>query len=155
MALVAARVVACPDGSSYNENMIEHLHTHIIEEFRANTRTDTIFILASIFLNLVALAVNSIVAAEDPGSAQYILFFIFVALIVVVNWVVVAGLRRGKQTRRKLLEGLLRIYQDNNIDQYYDASILESYDRRYVLFTIVVVVTGAVAAAVPAVLLFM
>jgi hypothetical protein len=38
--------------------MIERVHQHIIEELQQNTRTDTIFIITSIFLNLLTLAVN-------------------------------------------------------------------------------------------------
>ena len=135
--------------------MIEHLHEHIVEELRANTRTDTVFILSAIMLNLIALAVNSIIAGEDPGTSQYIVFSLFVALVIVVNFVVVLGLRRGKQTRRKLLTGLLRMYADHKVADYYDPSILESYDARYTLFTIVVLFTGVVAIAVPAVTLLL
>ncbi len=133
--------------------MIEHLHEHIIEELRADARTDTVFILTAILLNLIALAVNSIVVSEDPETSLYIVFALFVALVVVVNTVVVLGLMRGRQTRRKLLTGLLRMYKDHNVADYYDASILESYDTRYNLFTIAVLFTGLVSVAVPTVLL--
>ncbi|MCK4515292.1 MAG: hypothetical protein KAU31_08545, partial [Spirochaetaceae bacterium] len=78
-----------------------------------------------------------------------------VALVIVVNTVVVLGLRRGRQTRRKLLSGLLRMYADHNVAGYYDASILESYDTRYNLFTIAVLFTGIVSIAVPTVLLLL
>jgi len=36
--------------------MIQRVHEHIIEELRTNTRTDTIFVLTAILLNLVTLA---------------------------------------------------------------------------------------------------
>ena len=139
--------------TGYTDTMIEHLHEHIIEELRADARTDTVFILTAILLNLIALAVNSIVVSEDPETSLYIVFALFVALVVVVNAVVVLGLRRGRQTRRKLLTGLLRMYKDHNVADYYDASILESYDTRYNLFTIAVLFTGLVSIAVPTVLL--
>ncbi len=42
--------------------MIERVHEHIITELQQNTRTDTIFILTAIILNLLALGVNSGVA---------------------------------------------------------------------------------------------
>ena len=139
--------------TGYTDRMIEHLHEHIIEELRADARTDTVFILTAILLNLIALAVNSIVVGEDPETSLYIVFALFVALVVVVNTVVVLGLRRGRQTRRKLLTGLLRMYKDHDVADYYDASILESYDTRYNLFTIAVLFTGLVSIAVPTVLL--
>lgn len=43
--------------------MIERVHEHIITELQQNTRTDTIFILTAILLNLIALGVNSGVAS--------------------------------------------------------------------------------------------
>ena len=137
----------------YTDSMIEHLHEHIIEELRADARTDTVFILSAILLNLIALAVNSVVVGEDPEASLYVVFALFVALVIVVNTVVVLGLRRGRQTRRKLLTGLLRMYKDHNVSDYYDASILESYDMRYNLFTIAVLFTGIVSIAVPTALL--
>lgn len=39
--------------------MIEHGHNHITSELNQNTKTDTIFILTAISINLVTLAVNS------------------------------------------------------------------------------------------------
>ena len=39
--------------------MIEQVHKHIISELNQNTRTDIIFILTAVFLNLLALAINS------------------------------------------------------------------------------------------------
>jgi len=133
--------------------MIEHMHEHMIEELRANTRTDTVFILASIALNLIALAVNSFVAGNEENASRIPVFVLFVALVLVINSVVIAGLRRGRVTRRKLLQGLLKMYEDHDVAGYYDSSILESYDTRYTLFTLVVVFTGAIAIAVPVVLL--
>ena len=33
--------------------MIEHVHKHITSELQQNTKTDIIFIIAAIFLNLI------------------------------------------------------------------------------------------------------
>ncbi|MBI3040693.1 MAG: hypothetical protein HYY80_03455, partial [Chloroflexi bacterium] len=43
--------------------MIERVHEHIVFELGTNARTDIIFVLAAIILNLVSLGVNSGVAA--------------------------------------------------------------------------------------------
>jgi len=129
--------------------MIEHVHEHIIEEVKTNTRTDTIFVLTSILLNLVVLAINSALGSEDEGSVNYLVMAIFTLLLVVVNLVAIFGLFKGRQTRQKLVDGLLRIYQDNGVDGYYDRSLLESYRTRYLMFIMVVVATGVVGAVVP------
>jgi len=130
--------------------MIERVHEHIITELQQNARTDTIFIVTAILLNLVILAVNSIIAAEDEGvTTTMIVMFLFVCLLIVVNVVVIFGLLKGKQTRLKLINGLLKMYKDQGVEGYYDASLLSNYNTRYNLFILVVVFLGVVAIVVP------
>ncbi len=130
--------------------MIERVHEHIITELQQNARTDTIFILTAIILNLLALLINSIVALQsDREATTWIVFFTFVALLIVVNFVVEIGLIKGRQTRIKLLNGLLKMYKDHGVEGYYDASLLSNYNTRYNLFIIAVVFIGVIAIAVP------
>jgi len=128
--------------------MIESVHKHIIEELQQNTRTDTIFIVASILLNLLTLAVNSSIG-QGKSASRTPLMLIFVALTVVVNLVVIIGLLKGKQTRSKLLSGVIKMYKDQGVDGYYDASLLSNYSTRYNLFILVVVFLGLIAIVVP------
>ncbi len=134
--------------------MIERVHQHIISELQQNARTDTIFILTAILLNLVTLGINSgIAAGSNPTAATWTVFFTFIALLIVVNLVVIVGLSKGKQTRVKLLNGLLKMYADQGVEGYYDASLLSNYNTRYNLFTLAVVFTGLIAIVVPIVLI--
>jgi hypothetical protein len=133
--------------------MIERVHEHIIEELQQNARTDTVFILTAIFLNLVTLAINSSVASNTGSSTNWIVFLTFTALVIVVNFVVVNGLLKGKQMREKLISGLLKMYKDNNVEGYYDPTLLTNYDTRYNLFLVAVSFTGIVALLIPIVLL--
>jgi hypothetical protein len=128
--------------------MIERVHQHIIEELQQNTRTDTIFIITSIFLNLLTLAVNSGIA-QGKSANRTIVMLIFVSLTIVVNFVVIIGILKGKQTRSKLLNGLIKMYKDQGVDGYYDSSLLTNYNTRYNLFILVVVVLGLIAIVVP------
>jgi hypothetical protein len=133
--------------------MIEHVHNHITSELNQNTRTDTIFILTSILLNLITLAVNSgISKGSRTDTSSLIVMYLFVCLIVLVNLVVVIGIMKGKQTREKLLAGLILMYKDQGVDKYYDVSLLSNYNLRYNLFIMVVVFTGIIATVVPFVL---
>ena len=129
--------------------MLERIHKHIVSELQQNGRTDTIFIITAILLNLLALAVNAGVAAASSTTTSTIVMVMFTILIIVVNFVVILGLQRGKQTRQKLTEGLLKMYRDQGVDGYYDESLLGNYEMRYNLFMLVVVVTGIVAIVVP------
>ncbi len=129
--------------------MIERVHEHIISELNTNTRTDTIFVLTAIILNLIALGVNSGMASGQNSSTATIVMFTFVVLILVVNFVAEIGLIRGRQMRRKLLNGLLKMYKDQGVEGYYDASLLSDYKTRYNLFMLTVLVTGIIAIVIP------
>ncbi|MFC2123018.1 hypothetical protein ACFLRP_04975 [Bacteroidota bacterium] len=134
--------------------MIERVHEHIITELQQNSRADTIFILTAILLNLITLGVNSGVAAGgNKDATAWIVFFTFLALLIVVNFVVEIGLIKGRQTRIKLLNGLLKMYKDQGVDGYYDASLLSNYNLRYNLFIVAVVFTGIIAMVVPLILM--
>jgi hypothetical protein len=130
--------------------MIEHVHNHITSELQQNTKSDTIFILSAILLNLITLAINSgMVEKSRTDTTMLLVMFIFVGLLVLVNIVVIFGLLKGKQTRIKLINGLLSMYRDQKVDQYYDESLLGNYSTRYNLFIMVVVCTGIIAVVVP------
>ena len=133
--------------------MLEHVHNHITKELEQNTKTDTIFILAAILLNLITLAVNSgLVEKSRTESSTLAVMFVFVTLIVLVNLVVIIGLLKGRQTRMKLTDGLIKMYRDQDVAKYYDESLLGNYNVRYNLFIMVVVCTGVIATIVPFIL---
>ena len=129
--------------------MIEHVHKHITSELHQNTKTDIIFILSSIMLNLIILLTNSNLANNKDGKSNLVVMFIFVTLLVLVNIVAIFGLIKGKQTRTKLINGLIAMYRDQNVAKYYDESLMGNYNIRYNLFIMVVVCTGVIATVVP------
>jgi len=130
--------------------MLEHVHKHIVSELQQSAKTDIIFILSSIVLNLITLAINSgSVEKSRTDETILVVMFIFVALVILINVVAIIGLLKGKQTRTKLLNGLISMYKDQHVDKYYDESLLSSYSVRYNLFIMVVVCTGIIAIIVP------
>jgi hypothetical protein len=133
--------------------MIERVHEHIISELGTNSRADTIFILTGIILNLIVLGINSAIASGDPDTSTIIVMFALVALLIVVNLIVEFGLIRGRQTRVKLLNGLLKMYKDQGVADYYDQSLLSDYRTRYNLFMFGVLFIGIVAIIIPIILL--
>lgn len=134
--------------------MLEKVYDHIISDIKQNTRTDTIFIIVALVLNFISLAVNAGVAHDD-GPASTWTMVTLIGLVIVVNLVVIFGLLRGRDTRNKLISGLLRMYKDQNVEQYYDASIVSNYDTRYLLFILAVVTTGVTAIVIPLLLKFL
>ncbi|MFH0914309.1 MAG: hypothetical protein V1849_03355 [Chloroflexota bacterium] len=135
--------------------MIERVHEHIIGELNTNTRTDTIFVLTAIILNLITLGINSGIAASARNSqdnTSTIVMFTFVALLIVVNIVAEIGLIRGRLMRKKLLDGLLKMYKDQGVEGYYDTSLMGDYGTRYNLFMLTVLFTGLIALIIPFIL---
>jgi protein-S-isoprenylcysteine O-methyltransferase Ste14 len=130
--------------------MLEQIHKHLVSEIQQNTRTDTIFIITAILLNLLSLGINSAMASNSrEDTSLFLVMFIIVALVIVVNIIVIIGLIKGKQTRVKLTNGLIKMYKDQNVDKYYDSSLLLNYNTRYNLFILAVVFIGAIAIAIP------
>lgn len=130
--------------------MLEYVHKHIVAELQQSAKTDMIFILSSILLNLLTLAINSgMVEKSRTDDTVLVVMFIFVGLVLLINVVAIFGLIKGKQTRTKLLNGIIEMYRDEKVDKYYDVSLLGSYSVRYNLFIMVVVCTGVIAIVVP------
>jgi hypothetical protein len=135
------------------ETMIERVHEHLLDELTNNARTDTVFVITAILLNLIVLAINSTIAASgsngNSSGTRTIIMVTFTVLVIVVNLVAEIGLIRGRQMRRKLLNGLLKMYQDQGVAGYYDPSLLSDYRTRYDLFLLAVLVTGLVSIIIP------
>jgi hypothetical protein len=133
--------------------MIEQVHKHIISELGTNSRTDTVFVLTGVILNLLVLGINSGIASGDPDATTIIIMLALVALLIVVNLIVEFGLIRSRQSRLKLLNGLIKMYKDQGVAEYYDQSLLSDYRTRYNLFMFGVLSIGIVALIIPFVLL--
>jgi hypothetical protein len=136
--------------------MLNQVHGHITNELQQGARTDTVFVVTAILFNLLVLGINSAVASagadpyRDPTSiANDLVMGILIALVILVNAIAIVGLLTGRQTRNKLLGGLLAMYRDNGVNQYYDATLLTNYNRRYLLFSGVILCLAVTAIVVP------
>lgn len=133
--------------------MIEKVHQHIVNELQQSSRTDTIFIITAVLFNLIVLGINSAVAGEavsdKPSSSADFVLTVFLLMLIVVNSIAIAALYTGKFTRSKLLQGLLSMYRDNEVDKYYDSTLLTNYGKRYFLFTAVILCLAVTSVIVP------
>lgn len=133
--------------------MLRDIHKHIISELAQSSRTDTIFIIAAVLYNLVILGINWGVASDNPNNEHsaandFILTLLIIATIA-INAFIIKALMSGKNTRLRLLEGLIEMYRDNKVDKYYDMSLLQSYHTRYRLFSVIIVILAAIAIIIP------
>jgi hypothetical protein len=138
--------------------MLKQVHDHIIGELNQGARTDTIFVITAVLFNLVVLGVNSAVAGEasevDAEAANDLILGVFILMGLIVNGISISALFFGRQTRKKLLKGLLAMYHDNDVERYYDPSLLGNYGKRYLLFMGVILALAATSIAVPLIIRF-
>lgn len=138
--------------------MLGQVHDHIVSELRESSRTDTIFVLTAIVFNLIVLGINFGVATEaanEGDAATYdIILAVFIVMTVALNVLAVAALALGRRTRQMLLRGLVEMYRDNDVDRYYDPSLMSNYGVRYLLFTGVIAALSATAIVVPLIVRF-
>jgi hypothetical protein len=128
--------------------MLERVHQHIVGELQQSARTDTVFVVTAVLFNLIVLGINSAVANE-PGMPNDLVLGIFILMSLMVNAISVAALFFGRGTRHKLLNGLLAMYRDNDVERYYDTSLLTNYGKRYMLFIGVILALALTGIAVP------
>ncbi len=138
--------------------MLGQAHDHIVSELGESSRTDTIFVLTSIVFNLIVLAINSGVsleaAREDAAATYDLILAVFIAMTVLLNIIAVGALVLGRRTRRVLLGGLVAMYRDNEVDKYYDPSLMSNYGVRYLLFAGVIAALAVTAIIVPLIVRF-
>ncbi len=138
--------------------MLGQVHDHIVSELGESSRTDTIFVLTAIVFNLIVLAVNFGVATEaamEGDAATYdIILAVFIVMTILLNIVAVAALAMGRRNRRTLLGGLVAMYRDNDVDKYYDPSLMSNYGVRYLLFAGVIATLAVTAIVVPLIIRF-
>jgi hypothetical protein len=138
--------------------MLKQVHEHIVSELQQNTRTDTIFVVTAIVFNLIVLGINSAVAGEassrNAEASSDVVLVVFIIMSLLVNSIAVIALNLGKRSREKLINGLLGMYKDNEVDRYYDASLITGYGTRYLLFTGVIVCLALTGIVVPLIVRF-
>ena len=80
--------------------MIKEIHEHITNELQQNARTDTVFVLSSVVLNLVILAKNWNVASGQRSYDDMILSLLVVAALI-INFIIAKALLAGRDMRHK------------------------------------------------------
>ncbi len=133
--------------------MLNKVHEHVVAELQQSAKTDTVFVVTSVLFNLIVLGINWGVASSSgeeghPPQKDWILTLLIVATLL-INTFAVRALLTGSDTRKKLLSGLVAMYKDNNVDKYYNASLLDAYGTRYKLFIATLIILAGVSMVVP------
>ena len=139
--------------------MLNRGHDHIVSELSQSSRTDTIFVVTAIAFNLIVLGINSGVADAASGrsgdTVNDIVLIVFIIMTLLINAIAISALNLGKRTRQMLLDGLVKMYSDNEVEKYYDPSLMSNYNARYLLFSGVIGTLALTAIAVPLIIRFL
>jgi hypothetical protein len=90
------------------------------------------------------------ISAQSPtfNVTPTIIMFVCLAVIILINWYGVKVLLRNRAQRAKINDGLMNLYKDEGMDQYYDGSIYKTYESRYSLFAVIMGSVGALSVIV-------
>lgn len=132
--------------------MIKEIHEHITNELQQNARTDTVFVLSAVALNLVILGISWSLA--EPGRYGHefdndIILSLLMVAVLIINFLIARALLSGRDARLKLLTGLIQMYRDNGVDKYYDSSLLKGYSMRYKFFLTVIIILAVITIVAP------
>jgi hypothetical protein len=133
--------------------MLKEIHEHVMGELQQSARTDTVFVVAAVLFNLVVLGINwgvaTVAEGRERAAQNDVILVLMIIATLLVNWFALKALLSGKETRGKLLAGMIAMYRDNGVDKYYDASLLDTYQGRDRLFVGVLAIIACVAIVVP------
>lgn len=147
--------------------MKERIHEQISHELKQAMRMDTITVIIGLTVTLILFAAAAVFAAQTTGSivgsmtgfkatgvntANTIIMWVIILAIVAINLYAVRTLLKHKKQRGKLNEGLMKLYKDEAMDQYYDGSIFKGYEARYDLYVVMLGAVGAVSVITPLVI---
>ena len=151
--------------------MKDRLHGEISAELDQTTKTDKTTVIVAIILNFIFLFANMGFASgvwslnydyRDPNSVitstefnfnMLAAFLILIGVTIAFNILVVRALSKGVERRVKLTEGLVKMYQEEGLDKYYDPEIIQGYRTRYSLYKNIVMILGLLAVTIPLVFL--
>ena len=147
--------------------MKERIHEQISNELKQAMRMDTVTVIIAITVSFILFGVAMVFAAQTTGSimgsmtgfratsintAPTITMFVAIIAAVAIGWYAIRTLLNHKKQRGKLNEGLMKLYKDEGMDQYYDGSIFKGYETRYDLYTVILGAVGAVSVIAPLVM---
>jgi uncharacterized membrane protein len=145
--------------------MKERVQEQINHDLKQASRTDRLIIIIDIVLTLImfiialSFAYNSVgfnISILSAGGStrtlsaySTLIMFISLAAIIIINGYSIIALLKNKAQRSKLTDGLMKLYKEEGMDQYYDSSTLKSHETRYNVLAVILATLGAVTVILP------
>jgi hypothetical protein len=128
--------------------MLPQLHQHVLSELDRSVRADTVFVFGAVVLDVVSIAANSALAGSK-GTAAEIVFWLFMAGVLVVTLIAAAALRNGTKGCLAYHEALLSMYEKQGVAEHFPKEGIRTGLTRYRLYFGLVCILGSLAVAVP------
>ena len=142
--------------------MLPLVHAHMEKALHQQSKTDATMIVTAIVFDLIMLAVNSMVAGsagqrarDHPNGPNDFYFYVFVLITLILNAITFSALNTSRESRNLLVDGLMRMYKDENVSMYFDARVMANYQKRYVHFEAVIFCLLVMSIVVPVGIRFM
>lgn len=94
---------------------------------------------------------NSATKTSGHSYNPYFLTLMIASIlaIIVIDFFTIYALMTNKAKRARLADGLMKIYQEEGVSQYYDGSSLKISETRYNLYAIVLATLGVMGVITP------
>lgn len=106
------------------------------------------FVFGAVVLDVVSIAANSALA-DSKGTAAEIVFWLFMAGVLVVTLIAAAALRNGTKGCLAYHEALLSMYEKQGVAEHFPKEGIRTGLTRYRLYFGLVCILGSLAVAVP------
>jgi len=143
--------------------MKDRIHEQISNELRQANKADLVTVIIVVLVTFILFGIATGFAygsVETPfisltgktpqlSTMATIIMWVSIAAIIAINYYAVRSMLQNKARRAKLNEGLIKLYKDEGMDQYYDGSIFKSYETRHNTYAVIVGAVGALGVIVP------
>lgn len=144
--------------------MKERVYEQISNELRQVSRTETTVTIIAIVVTFVLFGMafgfaSSAVDYEydylrDTSTMEFVVWstaamFISLIAIVVINLYTILALFSNKARKTKLTESLAKLYQEEDVTQYYAESVAKGYEARGNLFIAIIATIAALGIIIP------
>ena len=144
--------------------MKERLHEQITNELRQVSRNDTTVITIALIVTLIffglafGFAANAIdrnydfsysISTNSLSVFSSVIMFISLFVIVAINWFSIATLAKNKAQKVKLAENLAKLYQEENLGQYFGDTSINTFETRRTIYTAILGIIMGAAIVIP------
>jgi uncharacterized membrane protein len=139
--------------------MKEKIHEQISSELKQASYNDATMTIIAVIVTLAFLGLALGFAFSTTQYGMYgdgsikvhttVIMFISLITAIIVNCFSIIALFNNNKRKIQLTESLLKLYQEEGLQQYYDNTGLKVYKARRNIFTTILATIGAAGTIIP------